>query len=138
MDQGGPLCKSLKSLGPDLTIARKAVRPYKEIKQRSNPMADDTKNLSTRNLEPVEGNRISYQSFKGIDTRILRECLSGIFNIIPPIAQTKVHTALKYYATRISEYCKCKDYAYVARESKNACLDCGRRFDLEKDLEVVE
>lgn len=63
------------------------------------------------------------------DAKILREALAGLYSKVPPMAQRKILTALSEYGARVGEYCECPEVAFIEKEKKFACLDCGKRHD---------
>lgn len=60
--------------------------------------------------------------------RILREGLARLAKLGHPAINEVVNTALLGYAKAVAPYCKCTDRAWVQKEGKQACLDCGRRY----------
>ena len=70
------------------------------------------------------------------DARILREALSWVHKHTPAFIQQKVNEALFEYAKNLTKYCKHTDYSYINVEEKNACLDCGTRWEPPKELDV--
>ena len=73
--------------------------------------------------------------FKLKDVRLLRERLAWCFKKSPPMIQDQIHKTLLQFAENVKEYCKCDEQAYIAKEGKNACLNCGKRHDLPKDID---
>jgi len=61
---------------------------------------------------------------------ILRSAMARVITKIPPAMAQHLDKALKEYALKIAPYCKHPDLSMVQHENKNACLDCGKRFDV--------
>lgn len=70
---------------------------------------------------------------------VLREGLARLAKFGHPSINEIVNDSLLRYAAAIAPYCKCPQRAFVQKEGKFACLDCGRRYQREtgKDFSVI-
>jgi hypothetical protein len=59
--------------------------------------------------------------------RILREALARISRVGPPAVQRVALQALAEYAAYVAPTCSCSERVFVAKEGREACLDCGQR-----------
>lgn len=72
--------------------------------------------------------------FKNEDVRILREKLSWLYKKVPPPLQEQIAQALLAFAKSIEGYCKCEEKVHIALEGKDACLNCGKRFSVVREI----
>jgi predicted helicase len=66
--------------------------------------------------------------FKAKDVRLLRERLAWCYKVSPVSIQQQIHNTLTKFSENIKEYCLCEEKAFVSRENKWACLNCGKRY----------
>ena len=78
--------------------------------------------------------------FRNEDVRLLRETLCWVMKKSPPQVYSIIDQKLKQFAFQVSKYCQCEEIVFVKAENKNACLNCGKRHEIENDkpnLEIV-
>ena len=77
-------------------------------------------------------------AFAARDVRLLRERLVWTMKHSPlPVAE-QINKTLLAFAKNIQEYCKCEDTVYINKEMAYACLNCGSRHTLKKDVAKIE
>lgn len=75
--------------------------------------------------------------FKARDVRLLRERLVWALKKSPPHIREQIHQTILLFASNVKAYCKHEDFVFITAEGKNACLNCGTRFELDNPKLIV-
>lgn len=114
-----------------MVAKKKVITKKKVIKKKVTKIGDAsiTESEQTETTLDILGKE---PMLKQKDVRILRESLVWAFKRLQPQDQVKVVADLKRFSKQIESYCECPERVFIAKENKEACLDCGKRIEPKK------